>query len=176
MSRSQPRESILALWTFFFVPFAILLSAALLVPEVLTPGGTPGLHWLDHAVGLDDPASSSVPADTPFLAPLRAVFCIWLATAMLIPAACLYILRGASAARGRFALLFGTLSYAAYMIFFYITAFVVPKTTWLVAAITFLLTAWWTVDMVVAWCADPEQRWVRQERALALTFIVVIFV
>ncbi len=174
MSSSPPRGFILAQWTLFFVPFAVLLSAALLVPEMLTPGGTAGLHWLDHAVGLDKPGNSLVPANTPLLASLRAVLCRWLAIAMLIPAIYLYILRGASDGRRRVALLFWTFAYVAYGIYFYIATFVIAPTSWVVPAFTTVLMAWWTIDMVVAWCADAEQHWVREERALALTFIVVV--
>src|SRR5262249_1610993 len=67
MSSSPPRGMTLAEWPVTFVPFSGLLAAALLLPEVLTPGGTPNLHWLDHALELDNPAARPVPPDTPLL-------------------------------------------------------------------------------------------------------------
>jgi hypothetical protein len=181
---ASPRRFTLAEWTFTFVPFAVLLIAALLLPEVLSPGGTPNLHWLDHAVELDKPAARSVPPGTPLLALLRAIFAIWLSTLLMIPAACLYILRAGSATRWRYAVLWWTFSYLAYLVHFYYTAFVIfggvdgtfqNMRPW-VASTNFVLTAWWTVDVLIAWLADPNRRWVQWERGLALTFIVLVFV
>jgi hypothetical protein len=184
MSPSPWRGFTLAQWVLTFVPFSALLVAALLVPEVLTPGGTPDLHWLDHAVQLDNPAARPVPPDTPLLAVLRAVFCIWLSTALLIPAACLYILRGDSDGRRRYALLFWTFAYLAYLVHFYYTVFIIfhgiagtfANMRWWVAGTNFLLTGWWTVDVLIAWSVDPDRKWVRWERGLALAFIVLVFV
>jgi len=184
MLPSQPRGFTLAQWTFTFVPFALLLVVALLLPELLSPGGTPNLHWLDDLVGLDDPASRPVPPGTPLLALLRAVFAIWLSTLLMIPAACLYILRGESEARRRYSLLFWTFSYLAYLVHFYYTAFVIfggvegtfqNMRTW-VAGTNFFLTAWWTLDVLIAWIARPDRTWVRWERGLAISFIVLVYI
>jgi hypothetical protein len=184
MSTSSPRGFTLAQWTFTFVPFTVLLVIALLLPEVLSPGGTPNLHWLDHAVGLDDPAARPVPPGTPLLALLRAIFAIWLSTLLMIPAACLYILRGESEARRHYAVLWWTFSYLAYLVHFYYTAFVIfggvqgtfqNMRPW-VASTNFFLTGWWTLDVLIAWLANPDRAWVRWERGLALTFIVFVFV
>jgi hypothetical protein len=184
MSTPASRGFTLTQWTFTFVPFSLLLVAALLLPEVLNPTGTPGLHWLDRAVGLDDPAARAVPPGTPLLALLRAIFCIWLASALLIPATCAYILRDESDCCWRYALLFWTFAYAAYMIHFYYTAIVIfggvagtfEHMRWWIAGTNFFLTAWWTLDVLIAWVADPKRRWVRWERAAAQGFIVVVFV
>ena len=184
MSPSPTRGFTLAQWAVTFVPFSVFLVGALLIPEMLTPGGTPNLHWLDHAVELDNPAARPVPPGTPLLALLRAVFCIWLSTALLIPAACLYILRGDSDVRRRYALLFWTFSYLAYLVHFYYTAFVIfhgiggtfDNMRWWVAGTNLVLTAWWTLDVLIAWSASPDQKWVRWERGLALAFIVLVFV
>jgi hypothetical protein len=183
MSLSPPRGFTLTQWTITFVPFAVLLSAALLLPEVLSPAGTPNLHWLDHAVGLDDPGPRPVPPGTPLLALLRAVFAIWLSTLLMIPAVCLYILRDESDARWRYALLWWTFSYLAYLVHFYYTAFVIfggvegtfQNMRYWVAGTNFFLTGWWTFDVLIAWLADPNRTWVRWERGLALTFIVLVF-
>src|SRR5262249_36516539 len=47
---------------------------------------------------------------------------------------------------------------------------------WWVAGTNFVLTGWWTVDVLIAWTASPDQKWVRWERGLALAFIVLVFV
>src|ERR1700722_16254656 len=125
MAPLNSRKTTLVQWTLTFVPFSLLLTLALVLPEGLTPGGTPHLHWLDHALSLDNPAARSVPPGTPLLALLRAVLCIWLSTLLLIPAASLYILRDRSIARANYALLFWTFSYVAYLIHFYYAAFVI---------------------------------------------------
>jgi len=184
MPASSSRGFTLAQWTFTFVPFALLLTVALLLPEVLSPGGTPNLHFLDHAIGLDDPAERPVPPGTPLLALLRAIFAIWLSTLMMIPATGLYILRGESEARRRYALLFWTFSYLAYLVHFYFTAFVIfggvegvfQNMRQMVATTNFVLTGWWTLDVLIAWLARPDRIWVRAERGLAMAFIVVIYV
>ncbi len=184
MSHPPARGHALARLAITFVPSGLLLAAALLVPEILNPGGTPNLHWLDHAVGLDEPASRPVPAGTPLLPLLRLIFSIWVSTLLMIPAVCLYILRGESAERARLAQLFWTFSYAAYLVHFYYAAFVVfggVEGTFAhmrreIAAVNFFLTGWWTLDVLVAWLAAPGHPLARLERALAQGFIVAVYV
>jgi hypothetical protein len=45
-----------------------------------------------------------------------------------------------------------------------------------IAATNFLLTGWWTLDVLVAWLAPPEKTWVRVERAAAHAFVFLVFV
>jgi hypothetical protein len=115
---------------------------------------------------------------------LRAIFAIWLSTFLMIPAVCLYILRGESEVLRRYALLWWTFSDLAYLVHFYYTAFVIfggidgtfeTMRPW-VAATNFFLTGWWTLDVLIAWFASPDWVWVRWERRLALSFIVLVFV
>jgi hypothetical protein len=181
MSSEPANGHSLARLAVTFVPSGLLLAAALLLPEVLTPGGTPNLHFLD---GLEAPAARPIPPGTPQLPLLRLVLTIWLSTLLMIPAVSLYVLRGRSAERARVARLFWTFSYAAYLVHFYYAAFVVfggvegtfaHMRHW-VAAVNFFLTGWWTLDVLVAWLGDPARTWVRLERTLAQGFIVVVYV
>src|SRR5262249_37215365 len=166
------------------VPFGLLLAAALLLPEVLVPGGTPQFHWLEDAVGLNEPQLRSVPAGTSLLALNRAVLTIWLSTVLLIPAICLYVLPARSAAQANYARLFWTFSYLAYMVHFYYAAFVIfggvegtfEQMRHPIAAMNFLLTAWWTLDVLIAWLAPRDRNWVRLERAAAHVFIFLVYV
>src|SRR5947209_13624119 len=184
MSNTPARQPItLAQWTLTFVPFGLLLAAALLLPEVLVPGGTPAFHWLEDALGLDEPGLRPVPRGTPLLTLNRAILTIWLSTALLTPALCLYVLRDGSAARASFARLLWTFSYLAYLVHFYYTTFVIfggvagtfANMRHPIAATNFFLTAWWTVDVLVAWLAPADRRWVRLERAAAQAFIFLVY-
>jgi hypothetical protein len=70
------------------------------------------------------------------------------------------------------------------MVHFWYTAFVIFRgiggtfhnMSHLIAATNFFLTGWWTVDVLLAWFASPEKRWVRVERAAAHAFIFLVFV
>jgi hypothetical protein len=177
----------LSQWTFAFVPFCVLLTAALLIPELLTPGGTPNLQWLDDLVGLDDPTAHPVPTGTPLLPLYRAILTIWLSTVLLIPAISLFVLQDETESGrrlGQWALLFWTFSYLSYLVHFYYTAFVIfggiegtfqNMRPW-VAGTNFLLTGWWTLDVLIAWTTDPDRTWVRVERWAAHIFIFLVYV
>jgi hypothetical protein len=171
---------------FTLVPFSLLLAAALLLPEVVVPeGGTPAaLNFLDDILGVNDPGAHPVPIGAPDLALSRAILSIWLASLLLIPAICLYVLPGGSAAQRRYARLFWTFSYLAYMVHFWFAAFVIfggvagtfEHMRRPIAATNFFLTGWWTLDVLVAWLAPPERTWVRVERAAAHAFVFLVFV
>jgi hypothetical protein len=177
----------LSQWTLTFVPFCVLLTVALLIPELLTPGGTPNLGWLDDIVGLDDPTAHPVPSGTPLLPLYRAILTIWLSTLLLIPAISLFVLQDETESgtrRGQWALLFWTFSYFAYLVHFYYAAFVIfggvegtfkNMRPW-VAGTNFLLTGWWTLDMLIAWVANPHRKGVRIERSAAHVFIFLVYV
>jgi hypothetical protein len=182
-AHSERHRLTLAQLTLTFVPFGLLLAAALLAPEVLVPGGVSPLPWLEDLVGLNEPQLRPVPAGTSLLALNRAILTIWLTTALLIPAACLYVLPP-EPARRTYALLFWTFSYLAYLAHFYYAAFVIfggvagtfEHMRHPIAAMNFLLTAWWTMDVLLAWVASPDRPWVRLERTAALVFILLVFV
>jgi hypothetical protein len=114
----------------------------------------------------------------------RIINTIWLATILLIPALCLYALPRAGNARRRYAILFYTCAYVAYMAHFYYAVFVhfrgiqgtfegMRKP---IATTNFILTAWWTIDLLIAWFAPAAAKVVRFERFAAMTFLYLVFV
>ena len=136
------------------VPAAIALAAAVIEPA---RGPDPTLH--------------------------RIINTIWLATILLIPALCLYAMPD-TPGRRRFALLFYTAAYAAYLAHFYYAVFIHfggIHGTFLgmrkpIATTNFVLTGWWTVDLLIAWLAPLGMKLVRVERFLAMTFLYLVFV
>jgi hypothetical protein len=140
--------------------FTVLASAALL------------------AAALAEPAWTSDPVMH------RIINTIWLATALLIPALCLYALARDDDARRRHALLLYTCAYAAYVAHVYYAVFVhfggirgtfegMRKP---IATTTFILTGMWTIDLVIAWSAPPLAKWARVERFGTMTFLYLVFV
>lgn len=128
-------------------------------------------------------AAVLVPAGSPDPTMGRIVNTIWLATILLIPGLCLFALPETAAAR-RLGLLFYTAAYAAYLTHFYYAAFVhfggiagtfagMRKP---IATTNFVLTGWWTLDVLIAWMAPLRARLVRAERFLAMTFLYLVFV
>ncbi len=113
----------------------------------------------------------------------RMINTIWLATVLLIPALCLYALPQANDARRRYALVFYTCAYIAYLAHFYYGVFVhfggiqgtVEGLRRPIATLTFILTGWWSIDLLIAWSAPPSAKWVRVERFAALTFLYLVF-
>ena len=171
-------------WTLSFVPFGLLLVAALLLPELVTPGGSaPNLSLLNEVVGVDDPASRPVPVGTPGLALYRAILTIWVSTLLLIPALCLYTLPSSGSCQANLARLFWTFSYLAYMVHFWYAGFVIfggiagilenmrPP----IAITNLVLTAWWTLDVVLTWAVRSDGLVVRLEQILARTLIFLVF-
>ena len=98
----------------------------------------------------------------------RIVFTIWVTLVLLIPAFCFYIMRS-PATTSDYWLLFWTASYLAYLLHFYWAVFVLfggnfgeilnsplgananPEKVVCNPIPDFVLTAWWGVDVVLAW-------------------------
>jgi hypothetical protein len=171
-------------WTMTFVPFGLLLTAALMLPEIVVPGGTPGFGWLDDILSVNDPASRSVPAGTAMLSLDRAILTIWVSTLLMIPALCLSVLPRRSASQTRFSQLFWTFSYVAFMFHFYYTAFIIfggfsgtfANMRPAIADTNFVVTAIWTLDVALAWLGNYQIRYVRVLRVAIRTFIFLVFV
>jgi hypothetical protein len=155
MSAPDRRKITFAQFANTFVPFGLLLAAALLLPER-------GL-----ALVLD-----------------RTINTIWVATLLLIPALGLYLLAPPRGPAASYALLLWTFSYLAYLVHFYYGVFeefggvvqTFQRMRAPIAATNFVFTAWWTVDVLLAWFAAPQRRWVRVERGLFFVFIYLLFV
>ena len=130
------------------------------------------------AAALAEPAWTSDPTMH------RIINTIWLVTVLLIPAFCLHALPQADDARRRYGLLFYTCAYVAYLAHVYFAVFIHfggiqgtfdgMRTS--IATSSFIITLWWTIDLVIAWSAPPAAKWVRVERFAAMTFLYVVFV
>jgi len=141
-------------FTNTYVPFALLIALALLVPET-----------------------------TQNLDRYRTIFTIWATTILLIPALSLYLFSDASVAVYNYWHLFWTFSYVAFLFHFYWAVFVIFKGVHgtfagqgnLIAGTNFLLTAWWGTDVVLSWLVASCPTWLRWERAGATLFVFSIF-
>ena len=180
---ASPGRVTLTELTFTFVPFGLLLAAALLLPETAAPEARSGVPGLDEILGVNDPELHPVPKGTPVLPLYRAILSVWVASLLLIPAVCLYVLPARSASRRRYALLFWTFSFLAYLVHVWYAAFVIfggvrgtfDNMRLPIAATNFFLTGWWALDVLLAWLAPPWA-WVRLERTAAHIFVFLVFV
>src|SRR5260370_18176405 len=126
-------------FTYTFVPFALLLSAALLGAEA-----------------------------TVDLAKYRMIYAIWASLALTIPSLVVYILPKMTQTRQNYSTLFWTFGYLAYLVHFYYAVFVhyhgslaevFSQQGLKIAGPNFLLTFWWGLDVILAWTADSSKRW-----------------
>jgi hypothetical protein len=138
-----------------YVPFAILMTVALLAPEA-----------------------------TQNLDRYRTIYTIWATILLLIPTFCFYIFSDAGEAVFNYWRLMWTFSYLAFLFHFYWAVFIIYKGIpgvfhgqgILKASINFLLTTWWGVDVLLSWLVPSSPFWLRLERGLSHTFVFVIFV
>ena len=137
------------------MPFGLLLSSALLAAE----------------------ASNDLPQ-------YRMIYSIWVSLVLTIPALCLYILPRISQTRYNLWTLLWTFAYCAYLIHFYYAVFVhyhgsfkemIDHQGFKIAGPNLLATAWWGLDVVLAWSIDSSICWVRVERILIHLLVSVIF-
>lgn len=168
MDSVEPRRRItLTQFTNTFVPFALLLAAALMAPELP--------YILDH-----HRAAYSIDALTYY----RAVYTIWLTIAFMIPALALYFWPGDSERKTNYWLLCWTFGFLAYLVHFYYTVGevfhwslreVYAKQGVLIATSNLLDTAWWGFDLVLAWFVPSRAKWIRVQRTLAHLYIPATF-
>lgn len=145
-------------FTRTYVPFALLLSFALLAAEL---SQNLDLH--------------------------RTIYAIWATTVLLIPALCFFVFAEDSETARAYWLWLWTFSYLLFMVHFYWAVFIIfgsIHTTFaprpegqgrLIAGTNFFLTGWWTLDVVLAWTSWSRERWVRWERLGAHLFVFAIF-
>jgi hypothetical protein len=152
-SRSYPIT--LVDFTLAFVPFAILLGAALLAAEQ-TPD--PGFY--------------------------RTVYTIWATAALVTPALCAFVLPSDSPHRRATWILFWTFAFLVYIVHLYYAVFWVYHGSfnefmagqgWFAAVNNVLFTGWWLLDILLAWFYRHDVRWVRIERVLAHWYIGLTF-
>jgi len=141
--------------TATFVPFGLLLVAALMAAETAL--------------------------DLPFQ---RMIYSIWATMVLLIPALCLYILPTRTPVRTNYWLLFWTFAYLLYLVHFYYAVMVhyhasIPEVFReqgvRIAGSNFLDTLWWGVDVVLAWTVTRDVKWIRIERMLLNIYLPLTF-
>jgi hypothetical protein len=141
--------------TATFVPFGLLLIAALMAAETAL--------------------------DLPFQ---RMIYSIWATMVLLIPALCLYILPTRTPARTNYWLLFWTFAYLLYLVHFYYAVIVhyhasIPEVFReqgvRIAGSNFLDTLWWGFDVLLAWTVTRDVKWIRIERMLLNIYLPVTF-
>ncbi len=141
--------------TLTFVPFGLLLGAALLAGETA-----------------DDPTMS------------RTVYTIWATTVLVTPALCAFALPGDSARKRSLWILFWTFAFLAYIVHMLYALFGVYQGSFqefiagqgvFPAIINVIFTLWWAFDVLLAWFHDDAPRWVQVQRIAAHVFIGLTF-
>jgi len=149
------RQITLGQVTATFVPFGLLLVAALIGAEIAL--------------------------DLPFQ---RMIYSIWATMALMIPALCLYILPSRTQTSKNLWLLFWTFAYLAYLVHFYYAVMVhyhasvtevFAQQGVKIAGSNFLVTFWWALDVVLAWTVQSDVKWITIERLLANIYIPFTF-
>ena len=142
-------------FTAAFVPFALLLGAALLAAEATLDLGF-----------------------------YRTVYTIWATTALVTPALCAFALPGQSAHKRNIWLLFWTFSLIAYLVHAAYAVFSVYQGSFreflagqgtFPAIINVIFTIWWALDVYLAWFHTSDAHWVRIERVVGHWFIGLTF-
>jgi hypothetical protein len=156
MASSAERYRITLLeFTGSFVPFALLLGAALLAAET------------SMDLGLS-----------------RAVYTIWATTALVTPALCAFALPGESSAKQNIWILFWTFAFIVYLVHVYYALFWVYHGSFrefldgqgiFPAVNNVIFTAWWAFDLVLAWFRPSSADWVRKQRIGAHIYIGGVF-
>src|SRR5215212_6839805 len=139
------RKITLGEFTVSFVPFALLLPAALLGANLKTDVGF-----------------------------YRTIYTIWVTTILVIPAYCAFTLPGVSPHKFNIWRLFWTFAWIVYIVhvwyaFFYVyhgsfQEMVVGQEGIFNVFITTLFTLWWTFDVLLAWFSKRQDGWVHKQR------------
>jgi hypothetical protein len=143
-------------FTLAFVPFALLLGAALLAAETTMD--------LDY---------------------YRTVYTIWATVALVTPALCAFALPGDSARKGAIWLLFWSFAFAVYAVHAGYAYFGVYEGSFrefldgqgiFPAANNVVFTLWWALDLLLAWLYRGPAAWVQKQRIAAHVYIGGVFV
>jgi hypothetical protein len=138
-----------------FVPFGLLLGAALLAAET-----------------------------TMDLGFYRTVYTIWATAVLVTPALCAFTLPGDSQRKRNIWILFWTFSFIVYVVHMAYAIFSVYHGSMkeflagqgvFPAIINVIFTAWWALDIYLAWFRDEGARWIRIERVVGHWFIGLTF-
>jgi hypothetical protein len=149
------RRTTLTRFTNTFVPFALLLAAALLVPEAQ--------QNIAHA---------------------RAAYTIWVTLVFLIASLCLFFLPGESEAKINYWLLCWTFGLLVLIAHFYFTIAIIFHGSLrevyatqgaIIATSNFVDLAWWGFDVALAWLVAERWGWIDIERIGAHLYIPLTF-
>jgi hypothetical protein len=153
----KPRYPITLLeFTLSFVPFALLLSAALFAAETTTDLGF-----------------------------YRTVYTIWATVVLVIPALCAFILPGNSTTLRSIWILFWSFAYVVYIVHLLYAFFSVYHGSTqefldgqgiFPAINNVVFTLWWSLDLLLAWFYDSEAGWIRKQRIGAHIYIGGVFI
>ena len=113
----------------------------------------------------------------------RTNYTIWNTTFLLIPALCLYMFRGVSHAVDNYWRLMWTFSLLSFLVHFYYGTFVeldgfgdtFDVQGPVVASTNFLLTFWWTLDVILLWSLKSKPRWASIQRLILIVVIFILF-
>jgi len=155
MEANEKYEITLRDFTLAFVPFGVLLGAALLAAE-----------------------------PTMDLGFSRTIYTIWATAALVTPALCAIILPGDSERKRNIWILFWTFSFVVYLVHLGYAVFSVYHGSMkeflagqgIFAAINnVIFTLWWALDIYLAWFRDSGARWIRIERVVGHWYIGLTF-
>jgi hypothetical protein len=114
----------------------------------------------------------------------RTVYTIWATAALVAPALCAFVLPGNSQRQRNIWILFWTFSFIVYLVHMAYAIFSVYHGSMkeflagqgIFAAINnVIFTAWWALDIYLAWFRDSGARWIRIERVAAHWYIGLTF-
>jgi hypothetical protein len=155
MDTNEKYQITLTDFTLSFVPFGLLLGAALLAAEA-----------------------------TMDLGFYRTVYTIWATAALVAPALCAFVLPGNSQRKQNIWILFWTFSFIVYLVHMGYAIFSVYHGSMkeflagqgVFAAINnVIFTAWWALDVYLAWFRNSNVRWIRIQRIAAHWYIGLTF-
>jgi len=167
METLKSKHITLTQFTATFVPFALLLSAALMAPEAP--------QILDNHRAY---------YNIELLVYYRTIFSIWLTMVFFIAAEVLFFWPGDSPARRNYWLLCWTFGFLAFAVHFYYTIGIIfhgslrevyAKQGVVIATSNLVDFAWWGFDLVLAWFVTTEAKWIRVQRILAHIYIPLTF-
>lgn len=104
----------------------------------------------------------------PSLTRYRALYSLWAAAALAIPALCCFLLEYGSRKRRSYWLLFWTFSFLAFLIHLAYTAAASRSFPWIES----LLALAWAVDLVFAWSSTARPGWERTGRVAVLVAVI----
>ena len=154
-SETMPRRISFAQFSAAFIPFGILLGAALLMGETSLD---PGLS--------------------------RTVNTIWVTAVLVTPALCAFALPGSSQRQHNIWLLFWTFSFIAYLVHAAYALFAAYHGSWqefidgqgvFPAIINVVFTLLWASDVTLAWFYHRDTKWLRIERVTSHLFVGLTF-